>query len=487
MISPKMLAKLAQTHQTPLFVYDFDGITARVGEFRAAFRAKKSLLCYALKANANLSLLRHLAALECGADCVSINEVKKAMLAGVAPYKIIYSGVGKGASDIREALERDILFINVESIEELLLVEKIAANLGRTARVSVRVNPNVNPKTHPHISTGLKENKFGVGVEVAKKMYLHAQNSRHLSPVAVHFHIGSQLLDLAPIIEAAEKIVELIFGLLALKIDIKFLDVGGGIGIRYTNEVPISLYDYAQGILGAMRGLDLTIICEPGRYIVGNEGVLLSRVLYEKQDSHKRFCIIDAAMTDLVRPALYDATHEVELISEDLGANLSLNLGGESANLGGESPEIPSIFKDLHESLELCDIVGPVCESSDFIAKNVRLPRTKSGDLIAIKSAGAYGFSMASNYNLRTRGAEVAVLGGKAFLIRKKENFEDLIALESGDGVGVTRESWGESFCESSGESSLESGRESGGKSCESSRESRKSTTPNGGAKCKKS
>lgn len=476
MISPKMLAKLAQTHQTPLFVYDFDGITARVGEFRAAFRAKKSLLCYALKANANLSLLRHLAALECGADCVSINEVKKAMLAGIAPYKIIYSGVGKGADDIREALERDILFINVESIEELLLVEKIAANLGRTARVSVRVNPNVNPKTHPHISTGLKENKFGVGVEVAKKMYLHAQNSRHLSPVAVHFHIGSQLLDLAPIIEAAEKIVELIFGLLALKIDIKFLDVGGGIGIRYTDEVPISLYDYAQGILGAMRGLDLTIICEPGRYIVGNEGVLLSRVLYEKQDSHKRFCIIDAAMTDLVRPALYDATHEVELISEDLGANLSLNLGGES-------PEIPSIFKDLHESLELCDIVGPVCESSDFIAKNVRLPRTKSGDLIAIKSAGAYGFSMASNYNLRTRGAEVAVLGGKAFLIRKKENFEDLIALESGAGVGVTLES----FCESGGKSSLESVRESGGKSCESRRESRESTTPNGGRECKKS
>lgn len=414
MLTKDFLIQIAKKYKTPLYIYDFNGIKNRVLEFKNVFKARKSLICYALKANSNLSLLSYLAKLECGADCVSINEVKKALLAKIPKYKIIFSGVGKSDLDIKEALELDILFINLESIEEMLRVEKIAKDNNKIARISIRVNPNVDAKTHPYISTGLKENKFGVDYQNAKKMYIYASNSASLSPIGIHFHIGSQLLELDPIKESANKIVELIFGLLALKVDLKFIDIGGGIGIKYNNETTIDLYSYAQGILKEMKGLDLTIICEPGRYIVGNEGILLSKVLYEKQNENKRFCIIDTAMNDLIRPSLYNAKHEIEHISLDSKDNI----------------EIPPLLKNKEKLQEYADIVGPICESGDYLAKNVKLPQTKSGDLIIIKSAGAYGFSMSSNYNSRFKCAEVAIIDGKDKLIRKRENFDDLIKNE---------------------------------------------------------
>lgn len=409
-----LLLRLTDKYGTPLYVYDFDGIKDRIFDFKAAFRARKLLICYALKANSNLSLLSYLASLDCGADCVSINEVKKALRAGIPKYKIIYSGVGKSDLDIKEALELDILFLNLESVEEMLRVESIAKDLNKSARISIRVNPNVDAKTHPYISTGLRENKFGVHIDSAKKMYIYANNSKYLSPIGIHFHIGSQLTELSPITQSANKVVELIFGLLALKIDLKFIDIGGGIGIKYSDEQTIDLYSYAQGILKEMNGLDLSIICEPGRYIVGNEGILISKILYEKQNENKRFCIVDAATNDLIRPALYNAKHEIEYISLD--SNEELN--------------IPDLLKNDAPFQEYTDIVGPICESSDYLAKNIKLPRTKRGDLIIIKSAGAYGFSMSSNYNSRLKCAEVAIINGNDKLIRKREKFDDLLINE---------------------------------------------------------
>ena len=393
---------LADTYQTPLYVYDLERITQAFCAIKDAFKARKSLICYALKANSNLSIIHHLAQLGSGADCVSIGEVRRALRAGIPKYKIIFSGVGKQDNEIEEALQSDILFLNVEREEELLRIESIAKKLDKIARISVRVNPNIDAKTHPYISTGLNENKFGVDIEQAKSMYIFAKNAQFLEPIGIHFHIGSQITDLEPIKQSAQKIAQLTHSLLALKIDLKFFDIGGGIGIRYTDESLINPYDYAQAILEALYGLDLTIICEPGRFLVGESGVLLTRVLYEKHNGHKRFVIVDAAMNDLMRPALYRATHQVEYFLKDKRVDSSL----ESS---------------------LCDIVGPICESSDYLAKNIKLPPLQAGDVLVLKNAGAYGYSMASNYNTRPRPAEVALMQGNARLIKHRESFEKMI------------------------------------------------------------
>ena len=370
--------ELAKTYQTPLYVYDLAQITQAFHTIKDAFKARKSLICYALKANSNLSIIHHLAQLGSGADCVSIGEVKRALKAGIPKYKIIFSGVGKSDSEIMQALESDILLINVESEAELMRIESLAKNLNKVARISVRVNPNIDAKTHPYISTGLSENKFGVDIEQAKSMYIFAKNAPHLEPVGIHFHIGSQLTELAPISQAAQKIAELTHSLLALKIDLKFFDVGGGIGIRYSDENLIEPYDYAQAILSALYGLDLTIICEPGRFLVGESGVLLTSVLYEKYNGKKRFVIVDAAMNDLMRPALYNATHEVCL------------LDSKHTNVKNKGDCIDASFTPQAQE-SLCDVVGPICESSDFLAKNVHLPHLCAGDVLMIKNAGAYG------------------------------------------------------------------------------------------------
>jgi len=391
--------ELANKYQTPFYAYDFDHITGQYEELKGAFKARKSLLAYAVKANSNLSVIKHLADLGAGADCVSIGEVKRALKVGIVPYKIIFSGVGKIDEEIKEALELGILMINVESAAELDRVEAIAKELGKVARISIRVNPNIDPQTHPYISTGLHENKFGVDIDTAKRMYIQCKNSQHLEPNGIHCHIGSQLTELQPIKESVKIVADLVRNLSALKIDLKFFDVGGGLGIVYDDEKLIDTNEYAQSILEALFGLDITIVCEPGRFLVGNSGVFVTKVLYEKINGEKRFVIVDGAMNDLIRPALYNAYHKIEVLNDN---------------------------KELSD----CNLVGPVCESGDFFAKNINLPQTEHNDLVAIYSAGAYCFTMASNYNTRNKVAEIAIENGQDRLIRKRETFEDLIALE---------------------------------------------------------
>jgi diaminopimelate decarboxylase len=390
---------LAKTYGTPLYVYDFNSIENRFDSFKESFKARKSLVAYAVKACSNLSVIRLLAKRGAGADCVSIGEVKRALLAGVPKYKIIFSGVGKSDDEISEALREDILMLNVESEGELDRILIVARSMGIKARVSVRVNPDIDPKTHPYISTGLNENKFGVDVQTAKKMYLYAQKQEWLDPIGIHFHIGSQLTDLEPIYEASQKVATLTRQLIALNIDLKFFDVGGGLGIRYRDEETILPYNYAQVIFSTLGGLDVTLVCEPGRFLVGNAGYFLTRVLYEKESKDKRFVIVDGAMNDLLRPSLYNAYHEVSVCGRE---------------------------KDV----SIADVVGPVCESGDFLAKGVKIPKTYHHDLVVIGSVGAYGMSMASNYNTRVRPAEVAIYNEDIFLIRSRENLEQLLSSE---------------------------------------------------------
>lgn len=388
---------LAKKYGTPLYVYDFDLIKKRFLQMKEAFSGRRSLVLYALKANSNLSLLKMLATLGAGADCVSANEIRRAREAGIERYRIVFSGVGKRDEEIEYALREDILFINIESEGELKRVEQKAKELNKIARVSFRINPNIDPKTHPYISTGLHENKFGIEVEEVKRLYLYAKESPLLTPVALSFHIGSQITDLEPILEATKVANNLLSWLSQNRIDIKILDVGGGLGIRYDKESEIPLYDYAQGILSILNK-EMTIACEPGRFIVGNSGYFLTQVLYEKKNGKKRFVVVDGAMNDLLRPSLYNAFHSVK------------------------------VFKEGRSSL--CDVVGPICESGDFLAKNINLPELEHGELLVIESAGAYGMSMSSNYNSRCRVAEVAIEEGRDRLIRKRESYEDLVALE---------------------------------------------------------
>ncbi|HEF1214781.1 TPA: diaminopimelate decarboxylase, partial [Campylobacter jejuni] len=374
--------QLKQEFNTPFYIYNFDFIKERFLNLKEAFKARKSQIFYAVKANSNLSLLQMLANLDSGFDCVSIGEVKRALKAGAKAYKIIFSGVGKTKEELRQALEYDILYINLESEAEMMLLESVAKELNLKARISIRVNPNVDAKTHPYISTGLNENKFGVEIDIARKMYLYAKNSSFLEPVGVHFHIGSQLLDISPIHEAAGIVAKLVRELKALQIDLKFFDIGGGLGVAYEkDECEPDLYNYAQGILAQLHGLDLTIGMEPGRYLVAKSGEFVCSVLYEKQNKTKRFVVVDGAMNDLIRPSLYEAYHEIILP-----------------------------YNQAQESL--CDVVGGICESGDFFAKARSLPSTQSGDIMVIKNTGAYGFSMSSNYNTRNKVCELALEEG---------------------------------------------------------------------------
>lgn len=392
--------ELANKYQTPYYVYDFDHITTQYQELKGAFKARKSLISYAVKANSNLSVIKHLGNQGAGADCVSIGEVRRAMKAGIAKYKIIFSGVGKIDAEIREALNLDILMINVESEAELHRVDMIAKELDKMARISIRVNPNVDPQTHPYISTGLHENKFGVDINTAKRMYIFCKNSENLDPIGIHCHIGSQLTQLEPLKEAINIMADLVRNIKsALKVELSFFDVGGGLGIVYDDETLIDTYEYTQMIMDSLFGLDITVVCEPGRFLVGNSGTFITKVLYEKVNGDKRFVIVDGAMNDLLRPAFYNTEHKVELL-------------------------------DKTDDKTTCNVVGPICESGDFFAKDVELPKSEHNDLLAIYSAGAYGFTMASNYNTRPRVVEIAVENGEDRVIRRRETFEDLIAHE---------------------------------------------------------
>jgi diaminopimelate decarboxylase len=408
------LSALAEQYGTPLYVYSKQSLVENFSAYADACRdyahdADAALVCYSVKSNSNLAVLNTLARLGSGFDIVSAGELLRVIAAGGDPRKVIFSGVGKGRDEMRLALTHDILCFNVESIPELHRLNEVAAETGKRARVSLRVNPNVDAKTHPYISTGLKENKFGVAYEDALGCYRTAAALPNIDVVGIDCHIGSQLLDDAPLLEALDKIIELVDLLTAENIDLHHLDIGGGIGIIYDDEMPVAVGDYLKRLFTRIHawreekyeGRPIKVMFEPGRSIVGNAGVLLTEVQYLKHGAEKNFAVVDAAMNDLMRPALYEAYHGVQQVRQQCAS-----------------------------AARTYDVVGPVCESGDWLARS-RILALEEGDLLAIMSAGAYGMTMASNYNTRPRAAEVMVDGDKVHLVRERETVSNLFALES--------------------------------------------------------
>ena len=394
------LTAVAERFGTPCYVYSRAALTNALLEFQQELSGLDALVCYAMKANSNLAVLNVFARLGAGFDIVSGGELQRALAAGGDPQKIVFSGVGKRADEIRQALDAGILCFNVESAAELERLNEVAGSHGRKAPISLRVNPDVDAKTHPYISTGLKENKFGVAFEEALALYRRAAELPHLTINGIDCHIGSQLLDAAPFAEALDKLLQLVDRLQSEGIQLHHIDLGGGLGIRYRDETPPSIQDYLAPLLGELKNRRLKILFEPGRRLVGNAGVLLTRVEYLKPGEAKNFAIVDAAMNDLARPALYDAWHDIQPVSPRTG------------------------------SPRAWDIVGPVCESSDFLGRERPLD-LQAGDVLAIMSAGAYGMTMSSNYNTRPRAAEVMIDGDTMHLIRRRETINDLYAHET--------------------------------------------------------
>ena len=393
------LDRIAVEFGTPCYVYSHATLTAAYREFDSAFAGRDHLICYAVKANSNLAILNLFARLGSGFDIVSGGELKRVLNAGGDPQKVVFSGVGKHPEEMRAALAAGIFCFNVESEAELLRLNQIAAEMNKLAPVSLRVNPDVDARTHPYISTGLKENKFGIPFDEAEKLYLSAQKFSNIRFTGLDCHIGSQLTELNPFIEAAEKVLALLARLEAQGSRIEHLDLGGGLGIRYSSEMPPLARDYVAALCAKIGQRSQRILIEPGRALVGNSGLLLTRVEYLKHTPYRDFAIVDAAMNDLIRPALYDAYHEV----------LPVTVSEENA--------------------KMYQIVGPVCETGDFLGHDRRLS-LRQGDLLAVMSAGAYGMSMSSNYNTRPRAAEVMVEGDHIHLIRERESVEQLIAHE---------------------------------------------------------
>jgi len=391
---------IAERFGTPCYVYSRAALEAALDEFHQELSGTDSLVCYAVKANSNLAVLNVFARRGAGFDIVSTGELKRALAAGASPEKIVFSGVGKSTSEMAFALTAGILCFNVESAPELDRLNAVAASLGKKAPISLRVNPNVDAKTHPYISTGLKENKFGVAYEDALKLYQHAASLPNLEITGIDCHIGSQLLDPSPFAEALDKILLLIDQLAAEGIHLHHIDLGGGLGIQYKDEQAPTVKSYLQPLLKKLKDRQLKILLEPGRRLVGNAGALLTKVEYLKPGEVKNFAVIDAAMNDLARPALYDAWHDIV-------------------------PVAPRTEKPLN-----WEVVGPICESGDFLGHDRSLS-IQPGDLLAIMSAGAYGMAMSSNYNTRPRAAEVMVDDSQIHLVRRRETVEDLLAPES--------------------------------------------------------
>jgi len=407
------LDRIAAEFGTPTYVYSSASLTENFLAYATACQQHgrgngSALVCYSVKSNSNLAVLNLLSKLGSGFDIVSGGELERVIAAGGDTKKVIFSGVGKSRDEMRLALSHDILCFNVESIPELHRLNDVAASMGKRARVSLRVNPDVDPKTHPYISTGLKENKFGIAFEDALQTYRVAAGLPHLDVTGIDCHIGSQLLDDAPLLEALDKVIELADQLNESGIELHHLDIGGGIGITYDQEQPVAVGDYLARLFKRIdswraeryNSKPITVLFEPGRSIVGNAGVLITEVQYLKHGGNKNFAVVDAAMNDLMRPAMYEAWHGVQPISQ------------------------------RSESPKTYDVVGPVCESGDWLARDRSLA-IESGDLLAIMSAGAYGMTMASNYNTRGRAAEVLVDGDQFRLIRKREKSSDLFALEN--------------------------------------------------------
>ncbi len=401
------LSRIAAEVGTPVYCYSTATLVHHYRVFAEAFAGQNATICYAVKANANLAVIRTLAELGAGADVLSEGELLRALAAGVPASKIVFSGVGKSKREIALALDSGISQINIESEPELAAVNEIAVAKGLSAPIAIRVNPDVDPNTHDKITTGRKENKFGIDYQAAPGLYQRAAALPGIEVVGIAVHIGSQLTDLAPFAEAFHLVAEVVTELKAKGISIRRVDLGGGLGIPYRDEVPPTPKAYAEMVGNATKGLDCEIVLEPGRLLVGNAGVLLTRVLYVKQGSSKTFVIVDAAMNDLMRPALYDAYHEITPVRAP------------------ETPESGGTGEDM-----VADVVGPICESGDFFAKDRPLTMLQSGDLLAIRSAGAYGAAMASGYNSRPLVAEVLVKDDAFAVIRPRQTHQEALASE---------------------------------------------------------
>lgn len=391
------IRELVNRFGTPLYVYSYNTLLRHFRAYVDAFQDYPHIICFAVKANSNLAILRLFAKNGGGADIVSGGELFVALKAGIPAKKIVYAGVGKREDEIAFALKSKILMFNVESEAELREIDRIAGKFGVKAPVALRINPDIDPETHPYIATGLKKHKFGIPIEDALEYYRLASRLKNVSIIGVHKHIGSQITKLSPFVDALKRILLLVDELITKGVDLKYLDVGGGLGISYKDEEPPLPKDLARGFIPLLKNKKFTLIIEPGRSIVGNAGILVTKVLYLKKGAEKEFVIVDAGMNDLIRPSYYNAYHNI----------------------------IPVVKKKRGKII--CDVVGPICESSDFLAKDREITKLKQGEYLAVMSAGAYGFSMSSNYNSRPKAAEVMVKGKEYFLIRKRETYADLI------------------------------------------------------------
>lgn len=393
--------EIAQKVGTPFYLYSYRTLTRHYKVFDEALSDLKHLICYSVKANSNLAILRIFAKHGAGADVVSGGEIFRAKKAGIESKKIVFSGVGKTEEEILYGLREDILMFNVESRDEFQFLKSLASKIGKKVPISFRVNPDIDPHTHPYISTGLKTSKFGIEVEEALNLYSEAKESKQVQLLGISCHIGSQITEIGPFIEAFEKIKELYEILTQKGCEIPYVDLGGGLGITYKDELPPHPREYSRSLIERAKGMDCTFIFEPGRVLVGNAGLLVTKVLYRKRNGGREFVIVDAGMNDLIRPSLYRAYHEIWPVRRE------------------ERPIIKA------------NIVGPVCETTDFFAQEREIQDVKPGELLAIMGAGAYGFSMSSNYNSRVRAAEVLVKDDQMWIIRKRETYEDLIRGES--------------------------------------------------------
>lgn len=393
--------EVAEQAGTPFYLYSHATLERHIQRFRQAFAEVPHLVCFSAKANSNLAVLRVFVNNGAGIDIVSGGELYRARKAGCEPQKIVYSGVGKTEGEIHQALAADILMFNVESEQELEKIDAVAGASRKKARIAIRVNPDVDPQTHPYISTGMKKAKFGINIGQALDQYRKAAALANIEVVGVDCHIGSQLTKLSPFVDAIAKIRELVQALQQEGFATRYLDLGGGLGITYADETPPDFEEYAQAVIDATRDLGVTLVFEPGRVLVGNAGILVCRVLYTKKGEVKNFVITDAGMNDLARPSLYGSYHGIIAIDRSRTETLT------------------------------ADVVGPICESGDFLAQDREIPAFRPGDLVAVTSAGAYGFTMSSNYNSRPRAAEILVKGQKILTVRRRETLEDLIRGET--------------------------------------------------------
>jgi diaminopimelate decarboxylase len=392
--------RLAIKYGTPLYIYSYNTFLRHFRAYTDAFNDYPHIICFAIKSNSNTAIIRLFAKNGGGADIVSGGELYLALKAGITPKKIVYAGVGKTEDEIKFALKSKILMFNVESEDELREIDRIAGKMKTKAPIALRINPDIDPETHPYIATGLRKHKFGISIEEALEHYRLASRLKNINVIGIHKHIGSQITKVSPFVDALKRILLLIDKLSVQGVKIKYLDVGGGLGISYRDEEPPVPKDLAKGLIPLLKGRKLTLIVEPGRSIAGNAGILVTKTLYLKKSEEKEFIIVDAGMNDLIRPSFYGAYHHL----------------------------LPVVRKK--RGIVICDVVGPICESSDFLARERELKRIKQGEYLAVMGAGAYAFSMSSNYNSRPRAAEVMVKGRDHFLIRERETYSDLIRNE---------------------------------------------------------